>query len=210
MLKSLWSMAAIPAAFAGFVYRNGGVAVGDKEHHTSVLHLMQIPYLLLFTAGCLAAVHLAPSRCMSLSFVVHSPCLMLCSSTSYSIAPYTLEFVAAEHGMLPRASASALSKASLMRTRAVSPMTDTSCGVSFQGAAGGHAPSLGHEEQCRQDAAAVGISGVYYLVLHTALHAGAPLPAGRQQVSACYIHILFRSLAQPCARYIHILLTTAP
>lgn len=65
VLKSLWSMAAIPAAFAAFVYRNGGVAVGDKEHHTPVMHLMQIPYLLLFTGGCLAAVHLAPSRCIA-------------------------------------------------------------------------------------------------------------------------------------------------
>ena len=69
MVKSLWSMAAIAAAFAAFVYRNGGVAVGDKEHHVPMMHLMQMPYLLLFTAGCLAAVHLTPYRCMSLSCV---------------------------------------------------------------------------------------------------------------------------------------------
>lgn len=88
MVKSLWSMAAIAAAFAAFVYRNGGVAVGDKEHHVPMMHLMQIPYLLLFTAGCLAAVHLTPYRCMSLScvgFSLHSMSLMLCPSTLYSI-----------------------------------------------------------------------------------------------------------------------------
>ena len=93
MVKSLWSMAAIAAAFAAFVHRNGGVAVGDKEHHVPVIHLMQIPYLLLFTAGCLAAVHLTPYRCMSLSCVgisLHSTWLMLCSSVSYSRRHCTL------------------------------------------------------------------------------------------------------------------------
>jgi len=62
MAKHLWSLAAIPLAFAVFVYKNGGVAVGDKEHHVPVQHYMQIPYLLLFTAGCLTAVHFIPSR----------------------------------------------------------------------------------------------------------------------------------------------------
>ena len=62
MAKRLWSLAAIPLAFAVFVYKNEGVAVGDKDHHVTVQHYMQIPYLLLFTAGCLTAVHFTPSR----------------------------------------------------------------------------------------------------------------------------------------------------
>ncbi|CAK0787759.1 hypothetical protein CVIRNUC_010981 [Coccomyxa viridis] len=62
LVKSLWSLAAIPAAFAAFVLWNGGVAVGDRAHHVPVLHFMQVFYLLLFTVGCLAAVHLAPDR----------------------------------------------------------------------------------------------------------------------------------------------------
>ncbi len=62
MAQSLWGLAAIPAAFAVFVYKNGGVVVGDKAHHVPVQHIMQIPYLLLFTAGCLAAVHYTPHR----------------------------------------------------------------------------------------------------------------------------------------------------
>ena len=63
MAQSLWSLPAIPVAFAVFVYLNGGVVVGDKAHHVPVQHYMQIPYLLLFTAGCLAAVHFTPNRC---------------------------------------------------------------------------------------------------------------------------------------------------
>lgn len=62
MAQSLWSLAAIPVAFAVFVYKNGGVVVGDKGHHVPVQHFMQIPYLLLFTAGCLATVHFTPHR----------------------------------------------------------------------------------------------------------------------------------------------------
>ena len=62
LAKHLWSLAAVPAAFAAFVLWNGGVAVGDRAHHVPVLHFMQVPYLLLFTVGCLAAVHLAPDR----------------------------------------------------------------------------------------------------------------------------------------------------
>ena len=69
MAQSLWSLAAIPVAFALFVYKNGGVVVGDKAHHVPVQHFMQIPYLLLFTAGCLAAVHFTPHRCF-LSFTI--------------------------------------------------------------------------------------------------------------------------------------------
>ena len=144
-------------------------SVGDKEHHMPVMHLMQIPNVLLFTAGCLAAVHQTSSRCMIPSFALHLTCLMLCCSTLHSIAHYTLRW------SLSQAYDSTLSRASLMRTRTVSFMTDTSCGASFQGAAGGCAPLGGHEEQCRQDAVATGISGVHRLLLPTTLRAGAPL-----------------------------------
>lgn len=62
LARSLWSLAAIVVAFAVFVKKNGGVVVGDKAHHMPVLHFMQVPYLLLFTAGALAAIHLSPYR----------------------------------------------------------------------------------------------------------------------------------------------------
>lgn len=78
LVKSLWSLAAIPAAFAAFVLWNGGVAVGDRAHHVPVLHFMQVFYLLLFTVGCLAAVHLAPDR---------YPFLRGCLSVNLLLAP---------------------------------------------------------------------------------------------------------------------------
>lgn len=57
LLRELWSLALVPAAFAVFVVVNGGIVVGDRNNHTPVLHLMQLPYLLLFAAGALAPVH---------------------------------------------------------------------------------------------------------------------------------------------------------
>ncbi len=58
----LWSLAAVPAAFAVFVARNGGIAVGDKGNHAPVLHLMQASYLALFCAAALAPVHFSMAR----------------------------------------------------------------------------------------------------------------------------------------------------
>lgn len=52
-----WSLGLIVAAFAVFVRWNGGVVIGDREHHVPVLHLMQVPYLLLFLAATTAPVH---------------------------------------------------------------------------------------------------------------------------------------------------------
>ena len=72
MAQSLWSLAAIPVAFAAFVYKNKGVVVGDRAHHVPVQHFMQIPYLLLFTTSCLAAVHFTPHRCFLFPELPHS------------------------------------------------------------------------------------------------------------------------------------------
>ena len=98
LAKHLWSLAAIPAAFAAFVLWNGGVAVGDRAHHVPVLHFMQVPYLLLFTVGCLAAVHLAPDRyascglaCLGVSFILRT------AVSAQHAASYTPEQV---HGWL--------------------------------------------------------------------------------------------------------------
>lgn len=57
LLRDLWSLALVPAAFAVFLVVNGGIVVGDRGNHTPVLHIMQLPYLLLFTAGALAPMH---------------------------------------------------------------------------------------------------------------------------------------------------------
>ena len=54
----------------------------------------------------------------------------------------------------------------------------------MQGAAGRAASEEGGERGPRwQGAAAVGVTGGHRMVLRAALHPGAPLPAGRQQVS---------------------------
>ena len=45
----LWPLAAVPAAFALFVLRNGGVVVGDRSAHAPVKHLMQPLYFLGFS-----------------------------------------------------------------------------------------------------------------------------------------------------------------
>ncbi|CAL8472321.1 g11864 [Coccomyxa elongata] len=57
LLRELWSLASVPAAFAVFVVVNGGIVVGDRGNHTPVLHIMQLPYLLLFATGALAPMH---------------------------------------------------------------------------------------------------------------------------------------------------------
>ncbi len=58
----LWPLAAVPAAFAAFVLRNGGVVVGDRSAHVPVTHLMQPLYFFAFSAVALAPVLLRPSR----------------------------------------------------------------------------------------------------------------------------------------------------
>ena len=76
LVGELWSLALVPAAFAAFVWVNGGIVVGDRGNHTPVQHPMQIPYLLLFTAGALAPVHFCLSRCENF--------LLLQSSSKFS------------------------------------------------------------------------------------------------------------------------------
>ncbi len=58
----LWPLAAVPAAFAAFVLRNGGVVVGDRSAHAPVKHLMQPLYSFGFSALALAPVLLRPAR----------------------------------------------------------------------------------------------------------------------------------------------------
>lgn len=62
LLRKMWSLALVPASFGVFVWVNGGIVVGDRGNHTPVLHVMQLPYLLLFIAGALAPVHFGMSR----------------------------------------------------------------------------------------------------------------------------------------------------
>lgn len=47
-------LAAVPAAFVAFVVLNGGVAVGDKEAHAPVRHIMQCHYCALWLAAAAA------------------------------------------------------------------------------------------------------------------------------------------------------------
>ncbi|KAK9827784.1 hypothetical protein WJX74_001969 [Apatococcus lobatus] len=58
----LWSLAAVPIAFLGFMVYNGGIVVGDRTAHAPALHLAQPLYCLLFILGSLAPYHLNPSR----------------------------------------------------------------------------------------------------------------------------------------------------
>ena len=58
----LWPLAAVPAAFAAFVLRNGGVVVGDRSAHVPVKHLMQPLYFFGFAALALAPALLRPFR----------------------------------------------------------------------------------------------------------------------------------------------------
>ncbi len=56
LLRRLWGLIAVVAAFAAFVVWNGGIVVGDKSHHAPVLHLMQPLYFALYASAWLAPV----------------------------------------------------------------------------------------------------------------------------------------------------------
>lgn len=45
----------------GFVVWNGGIVLGDKEHHVPVLHFPQVLYFIAFAAAFAAPVMLSPS-----------------------------------------------------------------------------------------------------------------------------------------------------
>ncbi|KAK9831499.1 hypothetical protein WJX81_002842 [Elliptochloris bilobata] len=62
LAAELWSLALVPAGFAGFMAVNGGVVVGDRAHHSPAAHWAQPLYLLLFAAAAFAPVHLHPRR----------------------------------------------------------------------------------------------------------------------------------------------------
>lgn len=57
LLKELWSLGLVPAAFAAFVLWNGGIVVGDKDNHQPAVHLVQPLYFVFFSACALAPVH---------------------------------------------------------------------------------------------------------------------------------------------------------
>ena len=59
---SFMPLAAVPLAFGVFVWRNGGIVVGDKAHHEPSLHLVQPLYCALFCAATLWPVTFSPSR----------------------------------------------------------------------------------------------------------------------------------------------------
>lgn len=62
LLREMAPLAAVAAAFAGFVVYNGGIVVGDRANHSPQLHLVQPLYLLLFTAAALPQIHFHPAR----------------------------------------------------------------------------------------------------------------------------------------------------
>ena len=62
LLRALWPFAVVVGAFAVFVVRNGGVVVGDKEHHIPVRHLMQPLYCLVYCTVLLNPVYWLPTR----------------------------------------------------------------------------------------------------------------------------------------------------
>ena len=61
LLRSLWPLGVVPAAFAAFLVWNGGVVLGDRAAHAPVKHCMQPLYFALFAAGAAAPIILAPS-----------------------------------------------------------------------------------------------------------------------------------------------------
>jgi alpha-1,2-glucosyltransferase len=61
LLRELWALAAVVAAFAAFVVLNGGIVVGDKSHHAPVRHLMQPFYFLLYCTAWLAPLFWSPA-----------------------------------------------------------------------------------------------------------------------------------------------------
>lgn len=60
LVRELWGLAAVCAAFAGFVVWNGGVVVGDRAHHAPVRHLAQPLYFCLYATLWLAPIFWAP------------------------------------------------------------------------------------------------------------------------------------------------------
>lgn len=62
LLRDLWSLALVPAAFAAFVLWNGGIVVGDKANHEPAVHFMQPLYFMLFSAVALGPLHFGHKR----------------------------------------------------------------------------------------------------------------------------------------------------
>ena len=71
LLRDFWALALVPVAFAAFAVWNGGVVVGDKDHHQAAPHLVQPLYFVLFSAVALYPIHLSPHRWA----ITGNPCL---------------------------------------------------------------------------------------------------------------------------------------
>ena len=73
LVRRLWALMMVPAAFTVFLVCNGGVVLGDRAAHTPVKHLMQPLYFSMFSAGALLPVFFTPSTC-----AVHVKCCAHC------------------------------------------------------------------------------------------------------------------------------------
>jgi hypothetical protein len=63
LLKRFWSFLGVLAGFAVFLRWNGGVVLGDKSNHVTVLHPTQLLYLGLYVALNFAPALLWPDWC---------------------------------------------------------------------------------------------------------------------------------------------------
>ena len=61
LLRELWPLAAVVAAFAAFVVLNGGIVVGDKSHQAPVRHLLQPLYLIFYCTAWQGPVFWSPA-----------------------------------------------------------------------------------------------------------------------------------------------------
>ena len=60
LCSQLWPLLSVVLGFAVFVVQNGGIVVGDKDHHVPVRHLMQPLYFVLYCTICLAPAYWTP------------------------------------------------------------------------------------------------------------------------------------------------------
>lgn len=56
LLRRFWVVPILPVSFICFVVANGGIVVGDRKAHTSVVHSAQLGYFSLFVFGSMAPI----------------------------------------------------------------------------------------------------------------------------------------------------------
>lgn len=101
LARKLGPLATVPAAFAVFVWLNGGVVIGDRLMHAPVWHLVQPLYFLLFAAAALAPATLNTDRCARTShlkdfdaeYLVQPLYLLLLRTPAAAFAPATLSLI---------------------------------------------------------------------------------------------------------------------